>query len=258
MAVFLSASDENAGKDHRSMFFYGGLLAPVKDWMYLFTPAWQKQVLDGPPSIRLLHMVEIRSKDFRAKHGLSEKEAERRVDEAIRVVQSVNSLRPISSRMDAGSFLDKFPKKNKMRIASGARKRFMPDYIAFLGYVFTALGHVADHFPEAEKVDFLVERKDGITDHVNEFYDDIQASLTDCGESRMASLLGCLIPGDKDRLPLQVADLFCWHAHRREIGTLTEVDQKRYETFASRGGQRQHWEEGMLAKLREALEVRTK
>jgi hypothetical protein len=45
MAVFLSASDENAGKDHRSMFFYGGLLAPVKDWMYLFTPAWQKQVI---------------------------------------------------------------------------------------------------------------------------------------------------------------------------------------------------------------------
>lgn len=253
MAVFLSSSDENAGKDHRSMFFYGGLLAPVKDWVELFVPRWQERVLDGPPPIPYLHMTEIRSKAWRIANGLSDDEAERRVDAAFLVFDGVTSLRPISSRMNAGHFQDTFGKR-KIRIASGAFKHFFPDYIAFIGYVFTVLGYVSDHFPDAEKVDFLVEKKDGITDHINEFYENVQASLNDLGEPNMGKLVGKLIPGSKDRLPLQVADVFCWHAYKRECGTLTEIDGRRYEKFCSRGGQRQEWEDGMIAKLKTATE----
>lgn len=205
MTVFLSASDESVGKDHRSMFFYGGLIAPVKDWVELFTPSWQARVLDGPPKIPYLHMVDIRSRDWRDDNGLTDEEAERRVDQAFLVIDSIKSLRPISSRMTGSVFLDKFPKKQKMRIASGARKKFLPDYLALIGYVFTVLGHVADNFPDAETIDFLVERKDGITDHVNEFYDDIQKSLNECGDARLGNLLGGLLTGGKDRLPLQGA-----------------------------------------------------
>src|SRR5438045_3880986 len=128
-------------------------------------------------------MTEIRSKDFRDEHGLSEEEAEKRVDKAFLVIDSIGSLRPISSRMDAGTFFDNFSKKNKMRISSGARKKFLPDYLAFIGYVVTVLGHVDDHFPDVEKVDFLVERKEGITDYINEFYKDIYIYLADFGEA---------------------------------------------------------------------------
>ncbi len=238
------------------MFFYGGLLAPIKDWREFFIPLWQERVLHGPPLLPYFHMTEIRSRAWRAAHGLTEETAERRVDEAFLVIDRVSSLRPISSRMDGGSFRDKF--KKKMRIASGAAKHFAPDYLAFIGYVFTVLGHVGDYFPDAEKVDFLVERKDGITDHVNEFYDDIQSSLNECGEARLGKLLGELIPGGKDRVPLQAADVFCWHAYRREIGKLTEVDSQRYKSFAYRRGQRQQWEDGMLAKLKTATEGRIK
>lgn len=255
MAVILSASDENSGKDHRSMFFYGGLLAPVKDWWEVFTPRWEEGVLNGPPKIPYLHMTEIRSKAFRDEWGLSEEEAEKRIDKAFLVIDSISSLRPISSRMDAGTFFDNFNKKNKMVISSGARKTFLPDYLAFIGYVVTVLGHVADHFPDVEKVDFLVERKGGITDYINEFYKDIHVYLAEFREARLGELLGELIFGGKDRCPLQVADVFCWHAYKRETGTLTEeVDSQRYKSFTHRGGQRQHWEDGMLLKLREAIE----
>lgn len=250
MAAFLSASDENAGKDHRSMFFYGGLVAPVKDWWEVFTPLWEERVLEGPPKICNLHMTDIRSKAWREKHGLSEEQAERRVDEALLVFDSVPSLRPISSRMNAGKFFDTFNKKKMLKIRSGAAKHFPPDYIAFIAYVITVLAHVAENCPDAEKVDFLIEKKGEITDHIKEFFDDIQTILPEFGERNLSELVGELIPGGKERSPLQMADVFCWHAYRRECGTLTETDSRRYSKFSSRDGERQEWEDGMIEKLR--------
>lgn len=252
MAVFLSSSDENSGKDHRGLFLYGGLVAPVTDWWEIFTPLWQERVLDGPPKICFLHMVDIRSEAWRTKHGLSREEGERRVDEAFSVIKDVPSLCPITSRMNGGKFRDSFP--NKLLIASGARKHFAPDYLAFIGYAFTALAYISENYPQAEKVDFLVERKDGVTDNVNEFFDDMQVFLKELGSPHLSELVGGLIPGGKERLPLQVADVLCWHAYRRETNALDAIDARRYEVFAHRGGERHEWPDAAITQLKQAAE----
>src|SRR5579862_4656280 len=61
MAVFVSASDETAGRGQADLFFFGGWLGPEEDWSRFFVPAWQERVLDGPPKIPYLHMTDIRS-----------------------------------------------------------------------------------------------------------------------------------------------------------------------------------------------------
>jgi hypothetical protein len=108
MAVFVAGTDESAGKDHRSMYFRGGFVAPERDWSEWFAEAWQERVLSGPPEIPYLHMTEIRSPKWRAKHGLSDVEAEQRVDEAFRVITSMGSLYPVTSQIDAGHCRDAF------------------------------------------------------------------------------------------------------------------------------------------------------
>jgi len=66
MAVFISASDEAAGKNQRDPFLFAGFVAPEKDWSRFLAPAWQERVLDGPPSIPYLHMTDIRSPQWRS------------------------------------------------------------------------------------------------------------------------------------------------------------------------------------------------
>jgi hypothetical protein len=36
-----------------------GMVAPEKDWVTYFAPAWQDRVLDAEPSIRFLHTTDM-------------------------------------------------------------------------------------------------------------------------------------------------------------------------------------------------------
>ncbi len=85
-----------------------------------------------------------------------------------------------------------------------------------------ALKLVRLHHPHVEKVDFVVSNKKKITHHiVNEFRDEIR-NLMD-PEDR--EIMGEVLPGDPiDRLPLQAADLICWHQQRMLAKKLTKVD----------------------------------
>ena len=251
MTVLVSGSDESSGRHHRSIFLHGGFVAPEEDWSNLFASAWQKSVLTGPPTIPYLHMTEIRSRAWREKYGLSAAEAERRVDEAFLVIESVGSLTPISSQINGGRFRDEFP--SKMRVASGAMKKFEPDYIGFIGYVFVVLAYLEQEHLEVEKVDFIVERKTGITQQLKEFYDSMPKPLEELGLASQAKLLGELIPASKDRVPLQAADVLCWHSQRAETGRLSRIDENRYATLARRRGCRHEWTDDDITKLKLAL-----
>lgn len=252
MAVFVSFSDESSGQDHRSIFWHGGFVGPEEDWSKLFAPAWQERVLGrSSQAIPYLHMTEIRSRAWREAHGLSDEEAERRVDEAFLVIESVGSLIPISSHINAGRFRDEF--QSKMRVASGAMKKFEPDYLGFLGYVFTVLAHIDRENPETEKIDFVVERKSGVTKHIQEFYDSMPKAMEELGLTSQATLLGELIPASKERIPLQAADMLCWYSRRAQAETLSDVDANRYATISRRKGRRQEWTDDDIAKFKLAL-----
>jgi len=132
----MAASDESSGANHRSKFLYCGFLAPIDEWTQ-FTEEWDKRVLSGPPRIPYLHMTEIRSRKWRELRGLSESEAERRVDEATALISATTSLIPVGSTLKSGHLRDIFTQK--IVVESRAPKAFASDYLAFVTYVFSVL-----------------------------------------------------------------------------------------------------------------------
>ncbi|HEY6348970.1 MAG TPA: hypothetical protein VI636_06130 [Candidatus Angelobacter sp.] len=235
MAVFVSASDESAGKTDRDHFFFCGWIAPEEDWSQFFTPAWQERVLDPPPAIPFLHMTEIRSPKWRSQYGLSREQAEARVDKAFDVIDQMGSLFPISISVDAGHVLDKFIEA-KVVASSGGKRKFEPDFICFLAYAYVVLSYVNTMHPAAEKVDFVVESKEVITKYIQEFHSSLSNALNYIGRPELIRLVGGLIPGGKERLPLQAADLLCWHTARYHAKTMDAADGRRYAKIAHRAG----------------------
>ena len=194
MAVFVAASDESAGKNQRDTFFFGGFVGPEDDWSRFFAPAWQERVLDGPPAIPYLHMTDIRSPQWRAKYGLSRLQADDRVDEAFHLIDTMPTLYPVGVHVDAGHLRDKFG-ASKVVASTGASRPFEPDYLCFLAYAFAVLSHVKQNHPEAERVDFVIERKQHVTRYIREFHSQLAMALEALREPSLSSIVGDLIPG---------------------------------------------------------------
>ena len=234
MAVFVCGLDESSGKDRRDRFFMGGFVAPEADWVSAVTPAWQARVLDGPPQIPYIHMTDIRSSRWREEHGLTESDADMRVDAAIDVIDRVPALFPIGMSVDAGVVRDSL---SGMRVVHprGGSAPLDPDYVCFMGYSYLALLYVAKTYPDAEKVDFIIERNGRITKFIQAFHSGLAKSLAALGLPEASKLVGDLIPAGKERVPLQAADVLCWHTARSRE-TMDELDNKRYGRLAQRLG----------------------
>jgi hypothetical protein len=235
MTVFLAASDESSGATSSSDFQYAGWLAPEQDWSRFFIPAWQERVLDTRPKIPYVHVTEMRSRAWREKYGISCLDAEQRLDEAAKIIATMGSLYPLKVKIGGSLFRELF-QKTHFAVASGARKRYEPDYNAFLTYAYAVLCRVRVKFPDAERVDFLVEQKSGVTKHTQEFFDTLPASLRHIGRSDLIPLLGTFTPGSKETIPLQAADFLCWHSQRADTGTLEQNDILRWNPMARKKG----------------------
>jgi hypothetical protein len=75
---------------------------PLKPQPAVFSP--DRTVLDGPPPIPYLHMTDMRSRKFRDEHGLSRYDADSRLDEAIKVIEQLGSLRAVLIDINAEHF----------------------------------------------------------------------------------------------------------------------------------------------------------
>jgi len=65
-----------------------------------------------------------------------------------------------------------------------------------------------------------------------------------------------LIPGGKDRVPLQAADVLCWHTARAQNPeTMDEADRRRYSLLAHRKGTREQFTDEQIAQMADALSV---
>lgn len=257
MAVFVAASDERySGGNCRDKFFYGGFLAPFNDWAGPFAEQWDANVLAGPPRIPYLHMTDIRKRAWRESegNGISRTQGERRVRSAFELISEMPSLTPIGTDLNAGHLLDTFTKKIQVQTNGGkARKRFKPDYLSFLAYVYLVLEFCDRKRPDAEKVDFVVERNGEITNHIQEFYETMPSSLESIGAKHLIPLLGELIPGGKDRAPLQAADVLCWYSQRFREGELNDKDTRRYKVIATRQGVRVDFTDPIVTRFWEAI-----
>lgn len=251
MAVFIAASDETLGADHRSPFMRCGFLAPVDDWIAI-TEQWDRRVLAGPPRIPYLHMTDIRSRVWRDEHKLTETDAARRVDEAFAVIAEMPSLTPVGSGLNSGFMYDTITKK--MKLTTGAKRKFIPEYIAFPAYVYLVLYFCHLKRPDAEKVDFIVESNGEITDHIREFYAGLPISLEYIGLPQLIPLMGEIIPAGKDRVPLQAADVLCWHTRRCNDGTLDTKGLMQFSDIAHRIGPRFEMPDGYITELWESFQ----
>lgn len=229
MAVFLAAGDESDGPLQRGPFLYGGFVAPVKEWIDSFAPAWEERVLNLDPPIPFLHMVEIRKSSWRQKYGLTLDQAEQRVEEAARIIGGSGHVSLVKTEFDGGHFRDVFGATKVIRLGNQPTLyRFEPDFIGFIGFVYAALDYVAQRYPDAEQVDFVVEQKSSVSRNIDQFYETIEDALTVKGRADLVPLIGELNPnGDKKRVPLQAADIAMWHLRRRAVGDADRDDMRR-------------------------------
>jgi hypothetical protein len=245
MAVFLAASDEtDCGKSDEGTFFHCGFLAPKQDWENIFEPMWDARVLKGPPRITEFHVNDLKNKSKCEKNGIDLKKADSRISEAFGVISAIRSLTPIACELNVGHLRKVF--ESKVKFSTGALRQFEPDYLSFIGYVFGVLEHVRLSHPEAQKVDFVVERNGEITKRIQEFYETIPAVLELLGDSGLSSLMGDIIPAGKDHTPLHAADLLCWYTRRAHLESLEPKDLQRYSVIAKRKGARITWSDGDL------------
>jgi hypothetical protein len=196
---------------------------------------WDACVLKGPPRITEFHVTDLKNKHGCEKNGIDLKEADFRITEAFGAISAIPSLTPIACEFNGGHLRKIF--ERKVKFSTGAHRRFEPDYIGFCGYVVGVLGRIKHFHPEAQKVDFVVERNGEITKRIQEFYVTIPAAL-ELLDSGLANLMGEIIPAGKDRTPLHAADLLCWYTRRAHLKSLEPKDLQRYSVIAKRKGAR--------------------
>ena len=228
MAVFVSASDESDGGHHRSKFWHGGWLAPETDWYTYFAPAWQERVLDSEPKIPFLHMTDIRDPQWLSAHHITWDEAQEKLDAAAVTIAQMGSLHPIATNSNAGAFIDAHGKKKIVQNIRDKRAyRYLVDHFSFNVYVFAVLDYIHHEHPSTEKVDFVVELKEGVFDKLKQFYDTFADSLAYLHRPELIKYLGELTAVSKERIPVQAADMLCWHISRADLGLLKGRDELR-------------------------------
>ena len=129
----------------------------------------------------------------------------------------------------------------------------MVDYPSFHGYIYLVLS-VMSPYPKAEKVDFVIEKKTEVFPAIRDFHEGLRESFLHIGLPRFADLVGDLMPSDKRGIPVQAADVLCWHtqrlfASRRNPSiTFSEVDSRRFSKL-TRFGIGHTWEPKMIEEL---------
>lgn len=231
VAVFLSFSDEAGTGDPQGDFLVEGYLAPELDWPFV-ARAWQQYVLDGPPKLPYLHMIEVRNEDWLKRFGIGYLEAQDRIDEAARIISHAGSLRIVQSIINRGELAEiihsRYHRKKDI-----PQPLLDPDYFCYLTYFVGVVVGVHTNFPDAEKVDFVVSRKKYITHNLVNSHDDLRKWLASL-YPKMAGLMGEVIPSEmEERLPLQAADVLCWHHQRDLAGT---ADSQRQGTLRQAKG----------------------
>jgi len=255
MAVFLAASDEALGE---GVFHHAGYLAPVACWTDFIIPAWEKEVLAGPPLLDEFHMVDLRSRSWREAHGITREDVETRIDAAVEILTRAKGLYAVRSSVD-GIHFDEWANGLRFKLNDPRRAPadFVSDYPSFLGYIYSVLFTCAS-YPQAEKVDFVIEEKKEVFAAIHDFYESVRESLPRIGLSHVAQIMGELTPGDKKRIPLQAADILCWHTQRWTASTrnaaitFSEVDRERYSKLI-RLGSGHTWSREMIEGLCNSL-----
>jgi hypothetical protein len=231
VAVYTAYSDESGSGDGKGIFLVGGYVASAIDWPCV-VDAWQERVLDYPPSIKYFHLSEINKEKFQKKYGLRAGDSDRKLRTAVDVVCSSGGLQGIYAPLDQEAINTALAEYRAIFSKRAGYSVRDPDYVCFLTYAFNVLDEARNTFKDIETVDFVVERKGKITEHIQHFYEEFCSFLSAIDPS-LKSLAGRLIPEDTIGSPgLQAADLLCGIVRRTMEGRPPSVEHRRLANSA--------------------------
>jgi hypothetical protein len=236
MAIFVAFSDES-GTQSNHKFYYSGLVAPESDWNNLLVPDWQKNVLDGPPSIKFLHMSA--DKPNGEEKELCRLDIERRVENAVKIISGINTICPVTIYFDEVKYAEMLPSTFQAQIGKQqATFDNTPDFLGFILYAYSVLVNIPSMYPNVERIDFVIEKKDGKSkvSHKNEkcFFPTIPSYLRETGRPDLADICGKLTVAGKECIPLQAVDVWLWHLQRAKAGYREEADMARFNRMIDR------------------------
>jgi hypothetical protein len=230
VSVYFSYTDETASPDAGGKFLISGFGARDTDWPE-FSRQWRDKILLAPPKIPYVHMVDLRSESWRKKHGITCYEADEKVIKAIALIRSFDSvLRPYISQV-----CEKTYKSCTERLSSAGiktqRHHGYVDYVAFIAYAFNLLKLIHTDFPDVHRVQFGVSKKNFVTHHIQHGVRDEMIQGMKKMNHVIASRFGDVLPlSMEDHMPLQAADVYCWHLQRtysnaksEQVGVLNNI-----------------------------------
>jgi hypothetical protein len=196
-------------------------------------------------------MTEIRSKAWREKMGLSREEAELRVNAAVNLICKMNAK--WAFQICSTTRTEYLSEVGPLHFRAGPKSRrtiFRDDHLCWFGYMHTVLETVSRLYKGVDRVDFVVERKNGIFSQIKRLHDDFRLAF-DESAPHLSPLMGEVIPGSKDRVPLQAADVLCWYSQRAVAGSLEGLDVGRWDALRWRPGEWREWKRDEVRELAE-------
>ena len=214
MPVYVSYTDESQSADQKSgKFLIAGYVANKDKWPE-FSKRWHEEVISSKPSIPYLHMVDIRSESWRIRNGLTRAEADEKVRRAITIIAQSDYIDGYCTHVSEHAYNKLLYVMESNDSAMAAKSRV--DYLCFGAYAGVLIKKLAGEHLDLQKVIFSISRKKGVSHHLeHSFHDAIQEMLEQRHPDKASFLGDVLALNMPDHMPLQAADVLCWHLQRR-------------------------------------------
>lgn len=213
MSVYVSYTDEGESKDQKSgLFLIAGYVADELKWPD-FAKRWSEEVILSQPAIPYLHMTEIRSESWRAKHGLTRAQGEKKVRKAVEVIAQTDFITAHFSHISEAAYLKALAVFHREDQKMAAKSRI--DYLCFGIYALFLVKKLALEHPELRKIVFNISRRNTVSHHLQYSLHDAIQEMLEKTNPQTAPLFGDILPLNmSEHMPLQAADVLCWHLQR--------------------------------------------
>lgn len=194
-------ADESSSGDSRGIFTVSGYIGRPAEWEE-FSEKWAA-FLAQTPSIPFFRMASLRSKEWRAEHGISKEQADAKVAtmESL-LIQSPHILYSDVFTVTQSDFTAIIsPEVKRFRLKNTWLKT--PYNYAFQYFVRLAM-EKAKLLGVQEQIDFVFDCNDALFRDADKMLRELKKGLPE----PYASTLGTALPGNNERImPLQAADL---------------------------------------------------
>jgi hypothetical protein len=201
LLVLLKAfADESDAGNRQGIFTLSGYVASVSQWE-AFTDEWAN-VLKQPPKMDYFKRIALKSAKWRKEHGFTKGQVNLKHRQLVEVIKKPYIL---FSAISTVSCADHAATIGQSVFATEPWLR-EPYYFCYHEFVARVLWKVADLEIDAERVDFVFDRNDLITDNANQMFRWMR--VLPAMDDRIRALMGDALPGDDQVLgPLQAADI---------------------------------------------------